>query len=103
MEEVDKYCPECLIMPDPGSEAPLKTILKTFNPRIVAPVWREFSKELVETSRAHGAMVFVDEKGKESWETALNYGAKGIQTDNPEELIRFLQKRHENKKDPQIN
>ena len=103
MEEVDKYCPECLIMPDPGSETPLKTILKTLKPRIVAPVWREFSKELVETSRAHGAMVFVDEKGKESWETALNYGAKGIQTDNPEELIRFLQKRYENKKYPPIN
>ena len=36
------------------------------------------------------ALVFVDEQDKNSWAQALEWGADGIQTDHPAELIAYL-------------
>ena len=92
MNELVISCPECILMPDPGDEDEFSEILKRFKPIVVAPVWNDFSKELVEICHAAGALVIVDERDKTSWPQALEWGADGIQTDHPKELIEFIDK-----------
>ena len=52
----------------------------------------ELSEEYMKIAREHHTMVFVDEdKGDEAeWTRILDWGAEGIQTDKPQELIKFL-------------
>jgi glycerophosphoryl diester phosphodiesterase len=85
-------CSECIPMPDPESEETLPAMLKQTRPRIVAPVWSVFSSTFAAKCHEAGAHVFVDEhkSGKACWRLALDWGADGIQTDTPAELIEFL-------------
>ena len=89
-------CPECIPMPDPRSEATLPAMLKQMTPTIVAPVWNDFSATFAGKCHAAGAIVFVDERESTAanWQQALDWGADGIQTDAPEELIEFLAQRN---------
>ncbi len=105
LDQVKALCPACIVMPDPGPETMLPPLLKRFEPRVVATVWRYHTKNLVDMCHAAGAMVIPDEdfggvaKDIESgvtprcWQKALASGADGIQTDWPEALIAFLDKR----------
>jgi glycerophosphoryl diester phosphodiesterase len=97
MSEVHHLCPACVLMPDPGDLNEFTQILTHFKPYVVAPVWSEFSKELTEKVHNAGAIVIVDEDGKDSWRQALDWGADGIQTDYPEALIHFLEEQENSK------
>jgi glycerophosphoryl diester phosphodiesterase len=92
LQDVSKMCPECIIMPDPGAEKNLPELIGELNPKVIAAVWKHFSKSFVETCHQAGALVLVDESGKDCWQEALKWGADGIQTDYPAELIEFLTK-----------
>ncbi len=87
---LNKICPECILMPDPGDLNEFAKILAEFKPIVVAPVWSDLSKELIKMSHDVGALVIVDEKDKDSWKQALEWGVDGIQTDHPEEFIEYL-------------
>ncbi len=80
-------------MPDPGPEKNLPKLLETLKPRVVASVWRFYSKAFADTCHKAGAIVIVDESGPDCWQQALEWGTDGIQTDEPEELIRLLDDR----------
>ncbi len=88
-----KACPECIEMPDPGNESNLRAVIRRYRPRMMAPVWRDFSETYVDVCHRSGIVVFVDEDDISSWETALAWGADGIQTDSPGKLIEFLKQR----------
>ncbi len=92
---VREVCPQCIPMPDPISEATLTAMLKETSPQVVAPVWRDFSATFSRPCHDVGALVFVDERESttSNWQQALDWGADGIQTDAPEELIRYLTQR----------
>lgn len=95
VSEIRASCPDCIPMPDPDSEATLSQMLQETTPRIVAPVWSEFSATFSEPCHQAGALVFVDEatSDRANWQQALDWGADGIQTDDPEALIAFLRQR----------
>lgn len=88
-------CPDCIPMPDPESEETLPAMLRETTPKIVAPVWRDFSSTFAAKCHSAGALVFVDERrsSEDNWQQALDWGADGIQTDAPEQLIKFLSTR----------
>jgi len=88
-----RVCPECIEMPDPGQESNLAGLIKAVHPRVVASVWKHYSKGFVETCHANGAIVMVDESDAGCWEDAVAWGSDGIQTDDPEGLIAFLKNR----------
>ena len=83
-------CPECIPMPDPGAEKNLPRVLKEIRPSILAPGWRNFSDTYAQKCHAIGAIVFVDESNRSSWEPAIRWGVDGIQTNDPQGLITFL-------------
>ena len=93
--QLHKLCPECVEMPDPGVEKLLPPLLESAKPRVVAAVWRYFSKTFVAKCHAAGAIVIVDEDDPGCWKDAVAWGTDGIQTDHPEALIQFL-KEHGN-------
>jgi glycerophosphoryl diester phosphodiesterase len=91
--ELRELCPECVEMPEGGNTKSLAGVIETARPRVIAAVWREFSREFVESCHKAGAKVIVDEGGenkKECWKKCLEWGVDGIQTDDPAALIAFL-------------
>lgn len=95
IKQVEKFCNSCIVMPDPGDEKNVLPVIEKIHPLVIAPVMDDFSETYVKTCHANGVKVFVDEdKGTEDeWDWILNLGTDGIQTDNPEELIKFIKKR----------
>lgn len=85
-----KACPECIEMPDPGNESNVEPVIRRYRPRMMAPVWSNFSQTYVATCHEAGIAVFVDEDDESSWANAVAWGADGIQTDSPEKLIQYL-------------
>ena len=79
-------------MPDPGPEKNITRVCKQVNPLFLATDMGNLSESFVKTAHGYGAKVIVDEKTgtPEEWEQILKWGTDGIQTDNPEALIRFL-------------
>ncbi len=92
LKQVKKLCSECIIMPDPGPEKNLNTLLTELKPYVVASVWKYYSKTFLDACHKAGAIVIVDESDSSCWQQALDWGTDGIQTDDPEGLIKFLEK-----------
>jgi len=90
LKRIKEICPECIIMPDPGPEDNLPELIQRFNPEVIAAVWRHYSKSFVEKCHQAGAIIIVDESDPDCWTDAVKWGSDGIQTDFPEELIKFL-------------
>jgi len=89
---VQKDCPECLLMPDPGPDHNLEATIARFEtkPRIIASVMKFCSESFVEVAHTRGAIVITDESSPDDWPTMLARGIDGIQTDHPAELIQYL-------------
>lgn len=90
LRELEKLCPSCIAMPDPGPERNLEKLIAAFQPAVVASVWRHYSKSFVDTCHDAGAIVIVDEDDPGCWEDALKWKSDGIQTDHPAALIERL-------------
>ncbi len=93
---LQSLCKECLPLPDPGPEKNIAAVCKQVHPLVLATDMGNLSESFVKTAREHGAKVIVDEKTgtPEEWEQMLKWGTDGIQTDNPEALIRFLKNKY---------
>ena len=94
LEELGQKCPNCIAMPDPYQEQNLPGLIKRLRPRVIAAVWKHYSKSFVATCHYSGAIVIVDESDPSCWEDAIASHSDGIQTDHPEELIAFLKARN---------
>jgi len=89
---LQSLCKECIPMPDPGPGKNIAGVCKQVYPLVLATDMGNLSESFVKTAHEYGAKVIVDEKTgtPEEWEQILKWGTDGIQTDNPEALIRFL-------------
>ncbi len=82
-------------MPDPHTVENIEPALSKIKTPVIATDMGTLSANFVVKANQFGAIVFADEKsGNETeWETMIDWGTAGIQTDNPEALITFLRKR----------
>ena len=96
IKDLKSLCPDCVPMPDPGTIANIAEVVKQVQPLVIATDMNELSEEYVKVARHYGIKVFVDEDRGDltEWTQILNWGTEGIQTDNPQELIRFLKNRN---------
>lgn len=96
MENINELFGASFIMPDPGSEENLEKIMKQLPLCVIATDMGGLSESFVEKAHAENARVFVDEKkGTEvEWKQILKWKTDGIQTDNPEKLLRFLKNKN---------
>ena len=92
-KELQKLCPECVPMPDPGPESNLPILFEELKPRVIASAWKRYSSTFAEKCHAQGAIVIMDDSDPGCWEQAIEWGVDGIQTDHPKELIELLEKK----------
>lgn len=85
-------CPECIAMPDPGDERHFPKVMERYNPRMLAPVWSDFSPTYASRTDSSRVTIFVDESDEGSWGPAIAWGAHGIQTDDPAGLVAYLER-----------
>ena len=78
-------------MPDPIWGWLLGPTLRWLHPPVVATVYSQFSRKFADRCHRAGALVFVDDDGPATWSDLVRWGADGIQTDDPEGLIAFLE------------
>jgi glycerophosphoryl diester phosphodiesterase len=95
ISELKSGCPECIMMPDPGNEENLSSVIGKFKPSVLATDMGQLSGSFVSMAHADSAIVIVDEeKGTEAeWRKIIGWHTDGIQTDDPEKLISFLKNR----------
>lgn len=100
IKSIQSQCPECLVMPDPGSETNIIRVVENFHPKVLATDMGELTATFVAKAHLAKAKVFVDDKlsNLEEWEKILSYGTDGIQTDRPEALINYLISLSQNEK-----
>ena len=82
----------CVPMPDPGPKENITHVVEEVHPRVLATDMGELNQDYMTIARKNGARVIVDEdKGTVAeWEQILAWGTEGIQTNDPERLIAFL-------------
>ena len=89
---LQKISPKSFAMPDPGPEKNIDPVCTLFHPQVLASDMGQLSLSYVQAAHKNKARVFVDEnKGTpEEWSQILDWGTDGIQTDDPESLLKFL-------------
>ncbi len=92
IKEVIMYSPKTYPMPDPGPKENIVKIVAEVNPKVIATDMGELSKEYMKIAKSNNVKVIVDEdKGtEEEWDKILSWGTDGIQTDDPQKLIKYL-------------
>lgn len=92
IENVEQLFGNSFLMPDPGEEKNIKTILKKIKTPVIATDMGVLTQSFVDSSHKFGAKVFVDEKAGTvaEWKKIIGWRTDGIQTDKPAELIEFL-------------
>jgi len=82
------------IMPEAVSVERAALIVEQLRPRVVAFNARDFKAEIIAIVKRAQAEVYIDRMGSTDalagWQAAIDYGADGIQTDRPGELVIYL-------------
>jgi len=71
----------------------MKTFINQVKPDILDGGWKEYSKEMVQFANDQNIPVWPDIQSKDedkNWDAALALGLKGLQTDHPAAIIKYL-------------
>jgi glycerophosphoryl diester phosphodiesterase len=92
LQELQRLCPECVVMPDPHTPEKLTDILDILDPFVIASDVSQLSKKYIDTAHSRGTIVIMDDRedNVQEWRKILDCGTDGIQTDRPAELIKFI-------------
>jgi glycerophosphoryl diester phosphodiesterase len=91
--DLQKSCPECFPMPEPGTKEGLQQLLDTFKLSVIASSFKNLSPDFVKMCHENHAAIIVDDLGPITWMPMLEWKVDGIQTDEPAELIKQLKER----------
>ncbi|MCU1324132.1 MAG: glycerophosphoryl diester phosphodiesterase [Acidobacteriaceae bacterium] len=94
LHDVQKLRPDLRIMPEAYSVDVCKLLTKAMPLKVLAFSASDFKEEVIQVAKQANAMVYVDRMGAtdgpQGWQTAIDLGANGIQTDRPAELVEYL-------------
>lgn len=96
--EIKSNCEKCFPMPDPGPMENIENVVETVHPQVIATDMGELNEEYMKISKDLGVKVIVDEREgtEDEWEKIIYWGTDGIQTNDPEKLIKYLKANAEN-------
>lgn len=90
--------PSWLCMPEASTPDVLRENLRALSPPAVAFSGWNFKPPQIELARAAGCRLFLDRQGPTDnpagWQSALDAGATGLQTDRPVQLLAWLRQRN---------
>jgi glycerophosphoryl diester phosphodiesterase len=89
--------PKLKVMPESNSVEHSKVLVEQLHPSVIAFGARDFTPEIIAVSKQANALVYVDRMGTtdapEGWQSAIDAGADGIQTDRPGPLVEYLRQK----------
>ena len=97
LKEIQQIDPRLKVMPESRSVENVNAALEALHPKVIAFDASDFRDPIIQPAKAAGAAVYVDRMGKtdnpEGWQSAIDSGADGIQTDLPGALVEYLRNR----------
>ena len=93
-KEIQELNPKLKVMPESDSVETVKRLIDELHPTVIAFGARDFTPEIIRPVKEAHAEIYVDRMGATDapagWQTAIDAGADGIQTDRPGELVQYL-------------
>jgi glycerophosphoryl diester phosphodiesterase len=93
-KDIQDLNPNLKIMPESVSVEVAQKLISTLHPKVIAFGARDFTPEIIAIVKHANAEIYVDRMGTtdnpEGWQSAIDAGADGIQTDRPAELVEYL-------------
>lgn len=97
LKEISAQNPRLKIMPESVSVEVVQSIIEQLHPRVIAFTAADFVPDVIRIARQSGALIYVDRMGQTDapagWQSAIDAGADGIQTDRPGELASYLREK----------
>ena len=96
-KEIQDLNPRLKIMPEAGQAESARMLVTTLHPKVLAFSAGDFKPEVIAIAKEGNALIYVDRLGSAdnvaTWQEAIDWGADGIQTDHPEDLVRYLREK----------
>jgi len=96
-KEIQALNPKLKVMPESSSVETARQIIEQLQPKVVAFGARDFTPEIIRIVKEGNAEIYVDRMGSTDapagWQSAIDAGADGIQTDKPAELVQYLREK----------
>jgi glycerophosphoryl diester phosphodiesterase len=98
-KQLEEINPKLKVMPESSSVEHSHMLIDLLHPKVIAFGAGDFTPEIIAVVKQANAEIYVDRMGPtdapEGWQSAIDAGADGIQTDRPGPLVDFLkQKRY---------
>lgn len=96
-KEIQTLNPKLKVMPEAGTAENAKHLIERLHPQVLAFGAGDFKPEVISVAKEANALVYVDRMGTTDapagWQSAIDAGADGIQTDRPAELVKYLREK----------
>jgi glycerophosphoryl diester phosphodiesterase len=93
-KEIQDLNPRLRIMPEARDAEFAQKLVESLHPKVLAFDAGDFKPEVIAVAKKGSALIYVDRLGPAdtpaAWQEAIDWGADGIQTDHPEELVEYL-------------
>ncbi len=97
LRQIHALRPAWKVMPEADSVSHLGRVIDDLHLKVAAFDRNDFNPETIAVAGKAGIDIFVDRLGPQDnepgWQSAIDAGATGIQTDHPAELVRYLRAR----------
>jgi glycerophosphoryl diester phosphodiesterase len=96
-QQIRQLNPKLKLMPEPNTIEHLRTLIEQLHPEVLAFGARDFTPDIIAIAKQAHAHIYVDRMGPtdapEGWQSAIDAGADGIQTDRPGPLVEYLRQK----------
>jgi glycerophosphoryl diester phosphodiesterase len=95
-KDIQDLDPRLKLMPEARSADFARQLIDTLHLKVLAFDANDFKPDVIAVAKQGKALIYVDRLGPadnpETWQQAIDQGADGIQTDHPEQLVKFLRR-----------
>jgi len=93
-KQIQDLNPRLKVMPESNTVEHVHMLVDMLHPKVIAFGAGDWKPEIISVAKDAHAEAYVDRMGTtdgpEGWQTAIDMGADGIQTDRPEALVEYL-------------
>jgi glycerophosphoryl diester phosphodiesterase len=96
-KQIEDLNPKLKVMPESSSVEHSHMLVDLLHPKVIAFGAGDWTPEIIAVAKQANAEVYVDRMGStdgpEGWQSAIDAGADGIQTDRPGPLVEYLRQK----------
>jgi len=96
-KQIQALNPRLKVMPESSTVEHTQAIVDQLQPKVIAFSANDWKPEIIAVAKKGNARIYVDRMGltdgPEGWQSAIDAGADGIQTDRPGPLVEYLKQK----------